>query len=174
MEPRQTGPDELTYASRRRQLQVCLAVIGLYLVTFSVVFEPDYLTHTRPKPSAYLWQVVPFAVLTMIMAARAFRARIVTTPAALHLYRVTSHEELAWADVRGFEVHRSPSGRFASVVARLATGRTVRVALFRRDRKTGTSAEARRLADVLIEDRAERLGGRGTATATSTSTPASA
>lgn len=159
MEPRETGPDEVTYVSKRRQIQVCLAIVGLYVATFSAVLEPDYVTHVRPKPSAYLWQVVPFALLTMVMAVRAFRARIVTTPSALHVYRVTSHEELAWADVRGFEVHRSPSGHFASVVARHATGRLTRVALFRVRRKDGgTSPEAKALADALGADRTDRIG----------------
>ena len=162
MEPQQTGPDEITYVSRRRQVETGLFIVGLYLATFSVVLEPDYVTHTRPSPSAYLWQVIPFAGLTVYMAIRALKSRIVTTPRALHLHRVTLHEELAWADVRGFEVHRSASRYFASVVARLASGRTVRVALFRvrGGKEADVPAEAQRLANLLSDDRAARLDGR--------------
>lgn len=164
MEPHASGPDETTYASRRRQLQMGLVVIGLYLLTFSVVLEPDYVTHTRPKPSAYLWQVVPFAILTAFMAVRAYRSRVVTTPSAIHVHRATSHEELAWADVRGFEVHRTPSGRFNSVVARTAAGRTVRIALFRAAKGGGRAPEAVEFAAQLESDRAARIAA-GTASA---------
>jgi hypothetical protein len=157
VEPHQTGPDETTYASRRRQLLICLAVLAFFFSTFGMVFEPDPVTHTLAKPSQYLWELVPFAVLTLVMAARCFRARLVTTAASLQVWRVTSHEILPWSDVRGFEVHRSPSGRLAPLVARLASGRTVRLALFRVDRHTGHSSEAEQLAEQLRADRQARL-----------------
>jgi hypothetical protein len=157
VEPRQTGPGETTYASRRRQVLICVAVLASFFATFGMVFEPDPVTHTKALPSQYLWELVPFAVLTLVMAARCFRARLVTTPNGLHIYRVTSDEELPWSDIRGFEVHRSPSGRLSPVVARVASGRTVRLALFRTDRETGTAPDAEQLAERLRADRAARL-----------------
>jgi hypothetical protein len=132
-------------------------VVGSFVATFGVVFEPDPVTHTLAKPSQYLWELVPVAVLTLVLALRCFKARIVTTAATVEVYRVTSHEILPWSDVRGFEVHRSPSGRLAPLVARLESGRTVRMALFRVDRHTGRSSEAERLAEQLRADRQIRL-----------------
>jgi hypothetical protein len=157
VEPHQTGPNETTYASRRRQWLIALSVIGSFIATFGMVFEPDPVTHTLAKPSQYLWELVPVAVLTIVMAARCFRARVVTTATSLEVFRVTSQDVLPWSDVRGFEVHRTPSGRLAPVVARVASGRTVRLALFRVDRHTGGSPEAEQLAEQLRADRQTRL-----------------
>src|SRR5207237_9905099 len=87
--PAATGERE--YRSRRRQLLLAASLVAAYVATFSVVLEPDPVSHVKPVPSKYLWQAIPFAILTAVLIWRAFRARTVSPPDGLHGHRVLSH-----------------------------------------------------------------------------------
>src|SRR2546423_1684953 len=106
------------YRSRPRQLLIAASILGLYIATFSIVLEPDPVTHTKVPAATYMWQVIPFALLTLVLGWRAFRVRLVSTPEGLGVQRVVSREFLPWSTIRDFEVHESPSGRIVTVVAR--------------------------------------------------------
>jgi|GEM_PF-3660065 len=161
------------YRSRGRRLLVAGSVVLAFLVTLGLTQEPDPVTHTRSHPSEYLWLVVPFALLTLVLAARALRTRMVTTDNGLQLYRVTSHDFVPWERVAGFEVHPTPTGRMAAVVARLDDERVLRVGTYLvRGGDGGRPPAADALCAALASDRQARLaadswleeaGGRGSA-----------
>src|SRR3954454_24477614 len=120
--------DERVYRSKQRQLLIAASIVALYVATFSVVLEPDPVSHTKVDPSKYLWQVIPFALLTIFLGWRAMQVRLVSTTDGLAVHRVASREFLPWSTITGFEIHESPTGWMASVVARRTNGRTVRLA----------------------------------------------
>ena len=122
--------DQRVYRSRQRQLLTAASILAAYVATFSVVLEPDPVSHTKVHPGNYLWQVIPFAILTLVLGWRAMRIRLVSTRDGLAVHRVATREFLPWSTITGFEVHESPTGRVASVVARRTNGRTVRLANF--------------------------------------------
>ena len=144
------------YRNRRRQVGLAAAVLGLFLVSVSVLAEPDPVTHTRARPEDYLWEVVPIAVLVLVLAGRALRTRIETNGQGLRVVRVTSSERVPWARVRGFEIHRTPTGRVATVVARLQDERLLRLWSF--PVRRGTNPEAGELAATLEAERNGRIG----------------
>src|SRR2546423_10113618 len=125
------SPDATTgavvYRSRRRQWLIAAGLFGLFLLLWSQTQQPDYETHVKPTFSRYIWELAPFLLLTVVMAVRAFRVRVVTTDEGVHLYRVLAHRYVPWSEVVGVEVHPTPSGRLAAVKLRLATKLTVRV-----------------------------------------------
>ena len=124
----QIADDQRIYRSRQRQLLVAGSILAAYLATFSVILQPDPVSDTKIAAGHYLWQVIPFAVLTLVLGWRAMNVRLVSTADGLQVHRVASREFLPWATVRGFEVHESPTGRIVSVVARRTNRRTVRLA----------------------------------------------
>ena len=148
------------YRSRQRQLLLAASIVALYIATFSVVLEPDPVSHTMIHFGTYVWQLVPFAILTAFFGWRAFKVRVVTTPDGLGIQRVASREFLPWSTVRGFEVHPTPSGRLVTVVVRRTNGRIVKLKTFWVRSDGMAEAEAMRVA--LETDRAARIGA-GTA-----------
>jgi hypothetical protein len=146
---------EREYRSRQRQLLIAASIVALYVATFSVILEPDPVTHTKVHAGTYIWQVVPFALLTAFFGWRAFKVRLVTAPGGIKVYRVASREYLPWSTIRGFEIHDSTSGRIVAVVARRTNGRTVRLKSFWVG-KAGHSDEAGALKAALEADQAAR------------------
>ena len=155
---------EREYRSRQRQLLIAASILGLYIATFSVVLEPDPATGIKVPASTYIWQLIPFALLTVFFGWRALQVRLVTTPDGIKVYRVVSREFLPWSTIRGFEVHESPSGRVVSVVARRTDRRTVRLKNFYAG-KTGRTDEADALRAELEADRTDRTARTATAVA---------
>jgi len=153
--------DPVVYRSRRRQVLIMSSMVALFVLLWAQTQQPDYETHVKPAFSNYIWELAPFLLVTVIMAVRAFRVRIVTTDRALHVYRVLSHERLAWGEITGFEVHPSPSGRILVVKARLADRRTVKLSSFWNRRRGGetAAAAAEALASELRRDRRARAEG---------------
>jgi hypothetical protein len=162
MLPHANDDGTTVYRSGRRRALVAGSVVVAFLALFSITQEADPTTHVRPRPSEYLWQIVPFALLTLALAARALRTRLVATDNGLHVYRVTSHEFVPWQSVRAFEVHPSPTGRLTRVVARLEGDRLFRLGVFLvRRRDGGRSPGADRLAAALRGEMEERLVADG-------------
>jgi len=122
--------DQKVYRSRQRQLLIAASILAAYLATFSVLLEPDPVSHTKVGAGKYLWQVIPFALLTVVLGWRALKVRLVSSRDGLAAHRVATREFLPWSTVSGFEIHESPTGRVASVVARRTNGRTVRLVNF--------------------------------------------
>jgi hypothetical protein len=150
--------DRRTYRSRRRQALISASIVALYAATFSIIFEPDPVTHLKPLPGDYLWQVVPFGIFTAVLAIRAFQVRLVTTPIGLTAYRVVGHESMPWAVVEGFERHTSPTGRTVAVVMRHSNGRSLRLMSFwLRKEDGGRSPRAEALLAELEADRTARV-----------------
>jgi hypothetical protein len=152
--------DPVVYRSRRRQLLIMGGMVALFVLLWAQTQQPDYETHVKPAFGRYVWELAPFLGLTIVMAVRAFRVRIVTTALALHLYRVLGHERLPWSEVVGFEVHPSPSGKLLTVKARLTDRRTVKITSFRvRRRREDPAPEAEALAVQLRADQRARAEG---------------
>ena len=122
--------DQKVYRSRKRQLLIAASILAAYVATFSVILEPDPVSHTKVGPGKYLWQLIPFAVLTVVLGWRALQVRLVSSRDGLAVHRVASREFLPWSTVSGFEIHESSTGRIASVVARRTNGRSVRLVNF--------------------------------------------
>ena len=148
----------VVYRSRRRQWLIAAGMIGLFILLWSQTQQPDYETHVKPTFSKYVWELAPFLVLTIVMAVRAFRVRVVTTAEGVHLYRVLGHRFVPWWELVGIEIHPTPSGRLTTVKLRLDTKLTVKVATYRL--RGGHSAEAESLAAQLRADREARVHGR--------------
>src|SRR5262249_18533164 len=108
----------VVYKSRRRQGLIVAGIVGLVLLPWSQSQQPDYETHIKPTFSKYVWELAPFLLLTIVMAVRAFRVRLVTTPEGIHVYRVLAHSFIPWTEVAGVEVHPSPTGKLAEVKLR--------------------------------------------------------
>src|SRR5436190_16516582 len=144
-------PDEtagaVVYRSRRRQWLIAAGMLGLFVLLWSQTQQPDYETHVKPAFSRYIWELAPFLLLTVVMAVRAFRVRVVTTDEGVHLYRVLAHRFVPWSEVVGVEVHPTPSGKLAAVKLRLESKLTVTVSTFLlRRRDGGRSPDAVALA----------------------------
>src|SRR3954469_16758791 len=84
--------DQRVYRSRQRQLLIAAAIVAAYVATFSVVLEPDPVSHTKVPAAKYLWQLIPFAFLTAFLGWRALKVRIVSTGAGLAVHRVVARE----------------------------------------------------------------------------------
>ena len=151
-----------TYRSRRKQLLIAAGLVASFGVGFASILYPDPVTHTVSGPGEYLWEVIPGAILIIILAIRGLQSRLVTSSRGLLAYRVTGKDWLPWSRIRGFEVHRMAGGRAAAVVARLDDERVVRLWSYPASRNEGgRSDSARALAAELTADRGERLAGRG-------------
>jgi hypothetical protein len=150
--------DERVYRSKQRQLLIAASIVALYVATFSVVLEPDPVSHTKVDPSKYLWQVIPFAVLAIVLGWRAMQVRLVSTADGLAVHRVASREFLPWSTISGFEVHPSSTGWMSAVVARRTNGRTVRLTNFWAGRSHEDPPAALALRADLEADLAGRLG----------------
>ncbi len=156
--------DQRTYARRGRQLLLAGSLIALYLGSLTLLFEPDPDTGLKPIPSDYVWVVVPGAILIAVLAWRARRARVVTSPSGTDIVRVVGHETVPWRSIRRFEVHPTPGKAGYAVVARLHDERLVKVwteIVVRPVRDRPAAKEAARgracaLADLLETDRVER------------------
>jgi hypothetical protein len=143
------------YADRRQQRQLAGSLIVAYLVSMSVVVERDPTSGLVPKPSDYLWVVIPGTVLVAVFVARAWRVRLETTPSQLVIHRVAGRETLPWADISRFEVVPTPSRRGFSVAVRMRDERLLRIRSFvplRRSGRPRQAAAARSLADALEAD----------------------
>jgi hypothetical protein len=156
--------DRRSYATRARQLLLAGSLVALYLVSLTVIFEPDPATGLRPVASDYVWVVVPAAVLIAVLAWRSLKVRVVTDPGGLDVIRVVGHETVPWPDLRGFEVHPTPGRQGYVVLARLHNERLVKVwteIIIRpiRDRPAAKAVardRAAAIAELLDTDRAER------------------
>jgi hypothetical protein len=156
--------DRRTYATRGRRLLLAGSLIAIYLVSFSVILEPDPETGLRPVPSDYVWVVVPAAILIGVLVWRSLKVRVVTDAGGLDVIRVVGHETVPWRDVRAFAVHPTPGRQGYFVVARLHNERLVKIwteIVIRplRDRQAAKAVARDRavaIADVLDTDRAER------------------
>jgi len=160
--------DRRSYATRARRLLLAASLVTLYLVSLTLLFEPDPDTGLKPLPSDYVWVVVPAAVLIAVLTWRSLKVRVTTDPIGLDVIRVLGHEAVSWREMRGFEVHPTPGRQGHAVVARLDNGRLVKVwteIVVRplRDRPAA-KAEARlralALADQLESDMIERAASR--------------
>lgn len=138
--------DQRVYGSRRRQLLLAAALVGIFLATVSLVFEPDPTTGMKPLPSDYLWLVIPGAIMVGVLSWRAMKARVVTDARGVDVIRVVGHEFVPWSRLRGFEVHPTPSQQGAVVLARLADECLVKIRSEIMLRPVRDRAEARRLA----------------------------
>lgn len=103
------------YRARSHQLLLATGLVGVYLATLSLVFEPDPSTGIKPLPGDYLWVVIPGTILLAWMVWRALKARVETDPGGVDLIRTVGHEFIPWSDVRGIEVLPTPSRQGASV-----------------------------------------------------------
>lgn len=119
--------DRRVYVSRSRQLLLSGSLIALYVVSLSLLFEPDPETGLKPLPSDYLWIIVPAGFLIVFLAWKALRTQIVTDPARVDLVRVVGHEAIGWRQLRRFEVHRTPGKQGYAVVVRMRDERVVKV-----------------------------------------------
>jgi hypothetical protein len=154
------APDQLPrlYRNRRHQWLVASALIGITLVSLGVILEPDPETGVRPLPSDYLWVVVPALVVVGYLIWRAFQSRIVTTTDGIEVVRTVGREAIAWSDIRGVEVHPSPSRWGFEVSVRVQDQRCVRVRAEHPARRGAEAKEAARqraeaLARALEADR---------------------
>jgi hypothetical protein len=152
------------YTNRARQRLVASSLIALYLVSLSLIFEPDPTTGLKPLPSDYVWIVVPGGILIAVLAWRTRKARLVTDRSGIDIIRVVGHEMIPWREMRRFEVHPTPGRQGYGVVARLGDERLVNVSTEiavrpLRDRQAA-KATARQRAGVIVAqleaDRAER------------------
>ena len=175
------GQDIRVYASRRRQLVLVAALLGIFAVSVSSVVERDPTTGLQPLPGDYLWMVIPGAILVAVLVRRALKARIVTDRSGIDVVRVVGHEFLPWSDIRRFEVHPTPTRQGFAVVARRHDELVVKIssqvtAWPPRDRDQARRT-ARRWADELRDrlegDRHERAQASATAGATPGPDPSS-
>jgi hypothetical protein len=156
--------DRRRYATRARRLLLAGSLVALYLVSLSVILEPDPATGLRPVPNDYLWVVVPAAFLIAALVWRSLKVQVVTDQRGLDVIRVVGHEAVPWPDLRGFEVHPTPGRQGFTVVARLHNERLVKVwteivvrpVTARAAAKVVAKARAVAIADLLETDRAER------------------
>ncbi|MDQ6615921.1 MAG: PH domain-containing protein [Actinomycetota bacterium] len=171
-----SGSDRRVYARRPRQLLIAGSLLGIFLATLSMVLEPDPSTGIKPLPGDYLWVVIPGAIMLAVLVRRAFRARIQTDAGGVELVRVAGHERLPWSDIRGFEVHPTPSRQGFAVRARrhneaLVTLRNEINVRPLRDRDEARRRARERAATFKIQldaDRTSRLpSGRGASASTS-------
>lgn len=154
-----------SYATQGRRLLLAGSLVAIYLISFSVILEPDPDTGLKPVPSDYVWVVVPAGILIAVLAWRAMKARVLTDPRGVDIIRVVGHEAVAWPDLRGFEVHPTPGRQGYAVVARLDNERLVKVwteIVVRpiRDRPAAKAVARERaaaIAGLLETDRAERV-----------------
>jgi hypothetical protein len=154
-----------SYATRARRLLLAGSLVAIYLVSLSVILEPDPDTGLTPVPSDYIWVVVPAAVLIAALVWRALKIRVTTDPGGLDVIRVVGHEAVPWRDLRGFEVHPTPGRQGFAVLARLHNERLVKVwteIVVRpiRDRSAAKAVSRDRavaIAGLLEADRAERV-----------------
>jgi hypothetical protein len=167
------------YATRRRQLLIVASLVGIYVATVSLVFEPDPSTGIKPLPGDYLWVVIPGTIVLAVLIWRAMKARIETSDTGVDLVRVAGHESIPWSDIRGFEVHPTPGRQGFAVRIRRPDETLVTVRSEINVRPLRDRDEARGLARVKAEmlrsqlegDRRSRrtsgtLGTSGTAGAT--------
>jgi hypothetical protein len=153
------------YATRSRRLLLAASLIAIYLISLSVILEPDPDTGLKPVPSDYIWVVVPAGILIAVLIWRSLKAQVLTDPHGVDIIRVVGHEVVAWPDLRRFEVHPTPGRQGYAVVARLGNERLVKVwteIVVRpiRDRdaaKAVARGRADAIADLLETDRAERV-----------------
>jgi hypothetical protein len=156
--------DRRSYATLARRLLLAGSLVLIYLVSLSVILEPDPDTGLRPVPNDYIWVVVPAGFLIAALVWRSLKARLVTDKRGLDVIRVVGHETVPWRDLRGFEVHPTPGRQGYTVVARLHNERLVKVwteIVVRpvRDRPAAKAVARDRavaIADLLGTDRAER------------------
>jgi hypothetical protein len=153
------------YATRSRRLLLAASLIAIYLISLSVILEPDPDTGLKPVPSDYIWVVVPAGILIAVLIWRSLKAQVLTDPHGVDIIRVVGHEAVAWPDLRRFEVHPTPGRQGYAVVARLRNERLVKVwteIVVRpiRDRDAAKAVARDRadaIADLLETDRAERV-----------------
>ena len=140
------------YRNRRHQWLVAAALVGITLVSLGVILEPDPETGLRPLPSDYLWVVIPALAMIAYLIWRAFQTRIVTSPHGIEVVRTVGRDAVPWAQVRGFEVHPSPSRWGFEVAIRLQDGRCLRVCAEHPARRgPDAKAAARRRAEALAQ-----------------------
>ncbi|HSS08790.1 MAG TPA: hypothetical protein VLL25_02830, partial [Acidimicrobiales bacterium] len=156
------------YASRRRQLLLAGSLVAIFVVSLSVILEPDPDTGLTPVPGDYLWVVIPGAILIAVLAWRSLKASVVTDEGGVDIVRVVGHERIPWRTVRRFEVHPTPGKQGYAVLARLDNEVLVKVwteIMIRpvRDRaaaKQIARARADALATALEADRRSRQVAR--------------
>jgi hypothetical protein len=145
------------YVSRRRQLLLSAGLLGIFLATLSLVLEPDPETGIKPLPGDYLWVVIPGTIVLLVLLWRAAKARIETDGGGIDLFRVAGHEYVPWSDIRGFEVHPTPSRQGAAVRIRRRSEALVTVRSEINVWPLRNRTEARRLARVRAEALREEL-----------------
>lgn len=101
--------DRRIYINRGRQWLIGGSILGIYLATLSQVFEPDPSTGIKPLPGDYLWVVIPGTIALFVLLWRTMKSRVETDPHGMTMIRAAGRERVLWSDVRGFEVHPSPS-----------------------------------------------------------------
>lgn len=101
--------DRRIYLNRRRQLLIGGSILGIYLATLSQIFEPDPTTGMKPLPGDYLWVVIPGTIALFVLLWRTMKSRVESDERGVTMIRAAGRERVPWTDVRGFEVHPSPS-----------------------------------------------------------------
>jgi hypothetical protein len=145
------------YINRGRQLLIAGSMLGIFLATLTQVFEPDPATGMKPLPGDYLWVVIPGSIALVVLMRRAMKSRIETDDRGVELFRVAAHESLPWSDIRGFEVHPTPSRQGIAVRARRRDESLLTVRSEINMRPVRDRDEARRQARVRAETLREQL-----------------
>jgi hypothetical protein len=143
--------DRRVYVSPNRRWLLAGSLVALFVGGSSLIFEKDPSTGLKPGPDDYLWVVIPFAILTAVLAWRAFKVRVVTDPNGIDVVRVVGHERVPWKRLRRFEVHPTPGRQGSVVLARTEDEVLVRVWTELMIRPLRDRPEARRLARLKAE-----------------------
>ena len=174
--------DRRVYVSQRRQRLIAVSIAAIFFVTFSLVFEPDPSTGTKPVPSDYLWIVIPGAIMVAVLAWRALKAHVATDSHGITLVHTAGRDVERWDDVRGFEVHPTPGRQGYAVRLRRTDEGLLTVRNEIMVRPLGDRDEARRLARARAEalrqeletDRLGRRAASGSSGSSSAAVPGSA
>lgn len=150
-----------TYRIRSARIGTVLALVGVFLATFSLLFDPVYTVHQTSPVSDDAWVVVPAVLLLLALAWRAMRAHIDVTETGIRVVRTTTGDEVAWTDLRRFEVRPTPNKWGWRVLARRSDEDLVAVATVP-GRTDKARHEAETLAAALEADRQRLSAGSRT------------
>ncbi len=147
-----SDPGVTTHRIRSARIGTVLALVGVFLATFSLLFDPVYTVHQTSPVSDDAWVVVPAVLLLLALAWRAMRARIELSQTGMRIVRATTSDEVEWADLRRFEVRPTPNRWGWRVLARRGDDDLVAVATVP-GRAHKARHEAETLAAALEADR---------------------
>lgn len=161
---RATGDGEVAvHRVRSARWGIAAGLIGIFLVTAGMLFDPDPATGQRTPLTDDLWVMVPALVVLVVLTVRAVRAGIVAGPQGVRVERTVTSAEVPWEELRDFEVRPTPNRWGWQVAARRVDDNVVTLATIP---GRGARSRARDAADALAAalgaDR-ERFGAPGQA-----------